>query len=68
MTSVGRMQRSNLTTTSKTKELITHLYACWGAALHQNCADADADADADAVAVAVAVAEAVADAVVVPTS
>ena len=28
-------------------ELITHLYACWGAALHQNCADADAEADAD---------------------
>ena len=47
MTSVGRMHYSNLTTTSKTMELITHLYACWGAALHQNCADADAEADAD---------------------
>ena len=43
-------------------ELITHLYACWGAALHQNCADAAADADADADADAEAVAEAVADA------
>ncbi len=42
-------------------ELITHLYACWGAALHQDCADADADAVAEAVA------EAVADAVVAPT-
>ena len=44
-------------------ELITHLYACWGAALHQNCADAaaDADADCDADAEAKAVAEAVAD-------
>ena len=62
MTSVGRMQCSNLTTTNKTKELITHLYACWGAASHQYYADADADAGDEAVAEAVADA----DAVVVP--
>ncbi len=41
MTSVGRMQCSNLTATSETMELITHFYACRGAALHQGYADVE---------------------------